>query len=73
MGLYTREDLENVKAAVMALATGERVVKYSFKGRTMEKGQADLPQLRTLLSEIQSDLKTSQGGRTILISTSKGL
>lgn len=73
MTIYTQADLTEVKNAVMALAKGERAVTVTISGTRIEYGQADLAQLKNLLSEIQSDIQAGQGGRTILISTSKGL
>ena len=70
---YNQSDATSVKSAILALATGERVVTVSNGGKRIEYGQADLPQLRTLYAEIERDLKSNAGGRTILIKTSKGL
>ena len=70
---YTKTDLESVESAILKLATGERVVSVSISGTRIDYGQADLPQLRVLRSEIESSLSSGSGGRTLIISTSKGL
>ena len=74
--LYTQADLENVKNAILALATGERVARVTIGDKTFEFGQAQLNDLRDLRAEIQSEMQASTNkgkGRIYLSQTSKGL
>jgi hypothetical protein len=71
---YTQADQENVQAAIMALATGSRVVSITMGDKTIQYGQADTDKLRALLSEIKVELKAAAGRRRYLLtSTSKAL
>jgi hypothetical protein len=71
---YTQADQENVQAAIMALATGSRVVSITMGDKTIQYGQADIDKLRALLSEIRVELNAAAGQRRYLLtSTSKGL
>ena len=71
---YSETDLESVKTAILALATGERVVKVSLGDKLIEYGQAQLKDLRALRAEIEADLETQSGkSRVFLTQTSKGL
>jgi hypothetical protein len=71
---YTREDLENVQAAEIALAKGERVVSVSTLGRTVQYGPADLDKLGALAAKIKRCLAASSGqAHFVLTATSKGL
>jgi hypothetical protein len=68
---YTATDLENVRAAILALATGDRVTSVSFSnGKAVQYGQATLPELRQLEATIASQV----GGRRrfMMATTSKG-
>lgn len=72
--MYTQTDLTNVQNAILALATGERVVSVSIAGQTVEYQSVNLPKLRELRAEIQSELQSASGNsRFVLTSTSKGL
>jgi len=71
---YTEADLENIKAAILALATGERVVKVALGDKQIEYGQAQLKDLRALRAEIEANLEFQAGkSRVFLTQTSKGL
>ena len=72
---YTSTDLANVKAAIVALATGERAVSVSFGDKQFKYSEVDLDKLRSLRAEIESDIRTASGrGRFLLAQTgSKGL
>ncbi|MGI0120297.1 hypothetical protein [Zooshikella sp. RANM57] len=64
--LWTVDDLIAVKKAIRELAVGKRLVKVSFSGiggsnQTNEYAAADLPQLRNLCREIESEIAVSQG------------
>ena len=61
--IWTTTDRDNVKAAILALATGARSVTLNDKSVTRES----LSQLKALLKEIDADLKlhdTASGGFT---------
>lgn len=64
---FTESDLDKIKDAIIALATGERVVQVTVDGRTTQYAQADLDKLKSLRSEIQSELGTA-GPRPIRVS-----
>jgi len=55
---WSESDLDKVKDAIIALATGERVVSVTVDGRTTQYAQTDLDKLKSLRDEIQSDLGT---------------
>lgn len=59
MASWTQEEYEQVAAAVVALATGTRVVTISYAGppaRSVQYGQANLADLRALLAEMRQSL-----------------
>lgn len=63
---WTQAELDSVKAAVLALASGTRVVTVSYAGppaRSVTYGAADLAQLRGLLAEMERSLSGSSGFR----------
>jgi len=72
---YTQDDLSAVQAAVIALATGKRVVKVMLSsGKMIEYDSAGLKDLKQLRSEIQSELNSAAGKRRFFrTTTSKGL
>jgi len=70
---YTQADLTSIETAILKLSSGERAVSVSISGKRIEYGQADLSQLRSLRAEIQRELSSGAGGRTILMKTGKGL
>ena len=56
MATWTAGELAQVRAAVLALATGTRVVTVSYAGppaRSVTYGAADLAALRELLAEME--------------------
>jgi len=54
---WTTTDRDNVKAAIMALATGARVVSVSFPdGKAIQYHQADLAKLQELLTMIETSI-----------------
>jgi hypothetical protein len=68
---YTQTDLDNVRAAILALATGDRVTSVTFSsGKSVSYGQASLPELRDLESSIASSVGTKK--RFVMATTSKG-
>ncbi len=71
---YTEENLADVQAAILALATGARVVSLSMAGRTITYGQAQLNELKALRDDIKSDVDSTAGrAKYVLTSTDKGL
>lgn len=71
---WTQSELDQVKAAVLALATGTRTVSISYAGppaRSETYGIVDLGSLRALLAEMTRELGTGTTYR--LASTRKGL
>lgn len=71
---WSQSDLDQVKAAVLALATGTRAVSVSYTGppaRSVSYGIVDLAALRALLAEMQREIG---GGTTYRLgATRKGL
>ena len=55
---YTSTDLANIEAAILALATGTRIVSVSYGDKQITYSQSDLPQLKILKSDIQASLGT---------------
>lgn len=53
---FTAADLESIKQARIALATGDRVVRVTVGGRTTEYGQASLDELKKLEDEVADSL-----------------
>jgi hypothetical protein len=70
---WTQADADAVRAAILALASGTRVVTVSYAGppaRSVEYGAADLAELRRLLAEME---RTASGATTFRrVSFSKG-
>ena len=53
---YTSADLENVERAIIALSTGAKATRFVVDGDVVEYSVVELPQLRSLLSEIVAEL-----------------
>ncbi len=56
---WTQQDVDQVRAAVVALASGSRVASVSYAGppaRSVSYGAASLPELRSLLAEMERSL-----------------
>lgn len=73
---YTQADLDAVRAARVALATGSRVVRVSIGEVTTEYQAGDDAKLRMLEADIREALAGSAGAlgqRYILVATEKGL
>lgn len=56
MSIYTTTDRDNVKGAIIDLATGKRVSHTEVGGKPREWNQTSLPALRALLVDIEADL-----------------
>ena len=70
---FTATDLSNVQTALIALATGQRVVSLSIGDKTITYGQAQINELRALRDEIRSECETVNQRRFVLAQTDKGL
>lgn len=71
---WTQSDLDQVKAAILALATGTRTVSISFTGppaRSQTFAVVQLGELRALQAEMQREL--GGGGTYRLAAARKGL
>ncbi|MDF1577684.1 MAG: gpW family head-tail joining protein [Desulfobulbales bacterium] len=71
---YTSADLDEITAAIVALAKGQRVVSVRLDGKEIEYGKADLAALKSLRAEITAELATAAGTSDdyVYVSTSKG-
>ncbi len=70
---WTQADVDQVRAAILALASGTRTVSVSYAGppaRSVTYGIANLSELRALLSEMQAGVT---GGTYRVAATRKGL
>lgn len=68
MSIYTTTDRDNVKDAIIDLATNKRVVSIEVGGKTRDFHQTNLGALRALLVEINADLEADSeisGGRRV--------
>lgn len=75
---YTSVDLENVERAIIVLSTGSRKTRFVVDGDVVEYAAVELPQLRTLRSDIITELAaadaTSSGALSaVRIIADKGL
>jgi len=73
---YTSENLSTIQAAIVALGAGERVVRVTLNGKTVEYGQADLAELERIESKIISSINaaaSTQKPRFVLTRSTKGL
>lgn len=65
---WTQSELDQVRAAVVALAAGTRVVTVSYAGppaRSVTYGAANLAELRELLSEMERSVSTPTRHRRV--------
>lgn len=74
---WTQAEVDQIRAAVLALATGAREVSVTYAGppsRSVQYEPVDLPNLRSLLAEMQADVLRASGGASYrLAATRKGL
>ena len=71
---YTEANLADVQAAILALATGTRVVNFSMGGKTFQYAPAQLNDLKALRDEIKSEVDSAAvRPKYVLTSTEKGL
>ncbi len=71
--MYTQEDLNIVQSAIVALASGKRIVQVRINGKVLQYAQSDLTELRRLRDEIKTEVfATSTRPRHVKTTTSKG-
>jgi len=56
MAIWTTTDRDNVKDAIIELATGKRVVSTELGGKQRDFHQSSIAALRALLVEINADI-----------------
>lgn len=72
---WTQTDADAVRAAIVALATGARVVNVTYAGppsRSVTYHATDLAALRTLLAEMEGSVAAQTGNSYRLATTRKG-
>lgn len=75
MAIYTTTDRDNVKAAIIELAIGKRVVSTNVGSQQREFHQTSLPALKALLVEIDADLASASeisGARRVSTTVKSG-
>jgi gpW protein len=68
---WTQGDLDQVRAAVLALATGARVYSILYAGppqRQVQYAAVDLPELRKLIAEIERSVSGATAFRRVTFS-----
>jgi hypothetical protein len=73
VAIFTEADRDSVKAALVALAIGDRVVQVTVQGRTTSYQQVGSAELRALLSQIEADIAASSSRHVVFTSGGKGL
>jgi hypothetical protein len=75
-GIWTQADIDTLKAAILGLASGEKVQTVTYGGppaRSVVYHAVDLPEMRKLLAEMVADVAQQAGGtRYRLAKTTKG-
>lgn len=69
----TREDLASIDAALLALATGQRVAEVRIEGQVVRYHDVNLPQLRQLRDEVARQLAGGRRRRLLAHQAGKGL
>ncbi|MDB4884153.1 MAG: hypothetical protein JWL95_2919 [Gemmatimonadetes bacterium] len=72
---WTQAEADQVRAAILALATGARVATVSYAGppaRSVQYAPADLPQLRSLLAEMEISANSTTRVRRVKFSKGFG-
>ena len=67
---FTSTDLTAVEQAMVAIASGERVVEVTIAGKTIKYQAADLNKLQQLRNMIQADVNNSADGSGFIHSVS---
>ncbi|MGB5856505.1 MAG: gpW family head-tail joining protein [Oceanisphaera sp.] len=73
---YTKEDLAQVRQAILDLASGTRVARIIYEGKTIEYSGSDLDKLVKLESQIATRVNATNARkrpRTRYVVTGKGL
>lgn len=74
--MWSQSDIDRLRAAILALATGEAVQVVSYAGppaRSVTYHPADLEAMRRLLGEMQADVNAQAGKSAVsFVATSKG-
>jgi len=70
---YTQADFDNVKQAILDLATGQRVTEVMVDGQRVRYSETNMNQLKQLKAEIEAQLTQSRYRFVTLTQTSKGL
>lgn len=71
---FSEADKTAVEQALRNLAIGQRLVRLTVNGKTMEYSEAQMSDLRDLLSQINGDLAVATPAPSyVLTRTSKGL
>jgi hypothetical protein len=73
---WTQTEVDQVRAAILALATGTRVVTVSYAGppaRAVTYGAADLAALRALLEDMEYEVTGPPAKTYRLATTRKGV
>ncbi|MCG5538954.1 gpW family protein [Halorhodospira sp. 9622] len=70
--MYTEDDLKAVEQAIRDLALGERITRVTINGRTVQKAEVDLPQLRQLRAEIARQVRPGRS-RPVRVNSEPGL
>lgn len=70
---YSQTDLDTITQAIIDLGAGRRKVRATIAGNSMEYAAVDLPQLRSLRTEIAAELSAaSLAPRHCYITTGRG-
>ena len=67
---FTSTDLTAIEQAMVAIASGERVVEVTIAGKTIRYQAADLNKLQQLRNLIQADVNNSADGSGFIHSVS---
>jgi len=67
---FTSTDLTAIEQAMVAIASGERVVEVTIAGKTIKYQAADLNKLQQLRNMIQADINNSADGSGFIHSVS---
>jgi hypothetical protein len=67
---FTSTDLTAIEQAMVAIASGERVVEVTIAGKTIKYQAADLNKLQQLRNMIQADVNNSADGSGFIHSVS---
>jgi hypothetical protein len=72
---WTQADIDKLRAAILALASGEAVQTVSYNGppaRTVTYRAPQLDEMRSLLSSMQQELNRAAGKKGYTVAAFKG-